>query len=152
MVPLDLPGVPRVPTSGPDHGIFSKLIRPGPLGSGGHSHTSFTNGRFLALETSFHIDVTEFWQLLIRSSQQNQSTTKQEVHQICPFQISSNLLSFGIRSDVNGYLRQLSEAHATVDSIQIFLTAEDFIMAQTQCSVFVLYKFQFSVCWLADLP
>ena len=29
----------------------------GPLGSGGHSHTSFRNGRFQALENSFHIDV-----------------------------------------------------------------------------------------------
>ena len=40
-----------------NRGIFSKLIGPGPLGSGGHSHTSFSNGRFQALETSFHIDV-----------------------------------------------------------------------------------------------
>ena len=57
LVPWDLPGVPRVPISGPNRGIFSKLIGPGPLGSGGHSHTSFSNGRFQALETSFHIDV-----------------------------------------------------------------------------------------------
>ena len=40
------PGVPRVPNSGPHHGIFSKLDWPGPLGSGGHSHTSFSTGRF----------------------------------------------------------------------------------------------------------
>ena len=57
LVPWGLPGVPRVPISGPNRGIFSKLIGPGPLGSGGHSHTSFSNGRFQALETSFHIDV-----------------------------------------------------------------------------------------------
>ena len=57
LVPWDPPGVPRVPISGPNRGIFSKLIGPGPLGSGGHSHTSFSNGRFRALETSFHIDV-----------------------------------------------------------------------------------------------
>ena len=47
---------------GPNRGIFSKLIGPGPLGSGGISHTSFSNGRFRALETSFHIDVfTNVW-------------------------------------------------------------------------------------------
>ena len=57
LVPLDPLGVPRVPISGPNRGIFSKLDGPGPLGSGGHSHTSFSNGRFRALETSFHIDV-----------------------------------------------------------------------------------------------
>ena len=51
------PRVPRVPILGPNRGIFSKLIGPGPLGSGDHSHTSFSNGRFQALETSFHIDV-----------------------------------------------------------------------------------------------
>ena len=54
---MDPPGVPRVPISGPHHGIFSKLDWPGPLGSGGHSYTSFSNGRFRALETSFHFDV-----------------------------------------------------------------------------------------------
>ena len=58
-VPWDLPGVHRVPILGPNRGIFSKLIGPGPLGSRGHSHTSFSNGRFQALETSFHIDVLE---------------------------------------------------------------------------------------------
>ena len=57
LVPWDLSGVPRVHISGPNRGIFSKLIGPGPLGSKGHSHTSFSNGRFQALETSFHIDV-----------------------------------------------------------------------------------------------
>ena len=39
-------GVPRVPISGPHRGIFSKLHGPGPLGSGGHSHTSFSTGEF----------------------------------------------------------------------------------------------------------
>ena len=58
-VPWDPLGVPRVLIGGPNCGIISKLIGPGPLGSGGHSHTSFSNGRFPALETSFHIDVEE---------------------------------------------------------------------------------------------
>ena len=39
-------GVPRVPILGPHRGIFSKLDGPGPLGSGGHSHTSFSTGEF----------------------------------------------------------------------------------------------------------
>ena len=38
------PGGPRVPISGPHRGFFSKLDRPGPLGPGGHSHTSFSTG------------------------------------------------------------------------------------------------------------
>ena len=59
LVPWDPLRVPRVPISDPNRGIFSKLIGPGSLGSGGHSHTSFSNGRFQALETSFHIDVAE---------------------------------------------------------------------------------------------
>ena len=42
--PTGLPGVPRVPISGPHRGIFSKLDGPGPLGSGDHSHTSFSTG------------------------------------------------------------------------------------------------------------
>ena len=46
MVPWNPPGVPRVPILGPHRGIFSKLDGPGPLGSGGHSHTSFSTGRF----------------------------------------------------------------------------------------------------------
>ena len=46
LVLWDLSGVPRVPISGPNRGIFSKFIGPGPLGSGGHSHTSFSTGRF----------------------------------------------------------------------------------------------------------
>ena len=43
MVPWDSSGVPN---SGPHRGIFSKLDGPGPLGPGGHSHTSFTAGEF----------------------------------------------------------------------------------------------------------
>ena len=50
-------GVPRVPISGPNHGMFSKLHWPGPLGSGGHSHTIFSNGRFLGAQRSFGGDV-----------------------------------------------------------------------------------------------
>ena len=46
MILWDPLGVPRVPISGPHHGIFSKLDGPGPLGSGGYSHTSFSTGRF----------------------------------------------------------------------------------------------------------
>ena len=46
LVPLDPLGVPRVPISGPHRGIFSKLDGPGPLGPGGHSHTSFSTGEF----------------------------------------------------------------------------------------------------------
>ena len=44
--PMGPPGVPRVPILGPYRGIFSKLDGPGPLGSGNHSHTSFSTGRF----------------------------------------------------------------------------------------------------------
>ena len=60
LVPWDLPGVPRSPILDPNRGIFSKLIGPGPLGSGSHFHTSFSNGRLCALETSFHIDVEAY--------------------------------------------------------------------------------------------
>ena len=69
LVPWDPLGVPRVPISGPNRGIFSKLIGPGPLGSGGHSHTSFSNGRFRALETSFHIDVLWYIIEIVLTSQ-----------------------------------------------------------------------------------
>ena len=60
LVPWDPPGVPRVPISGPNHGIFSKLIGPGPLGSGGHSHTSFSNGRFRVAQRTLQYDVIEY--------------------------------------------------------------------------------------------
>ena len=51
------PGVPRVPILGPARGIFSKLNGPGPLGSGGHSHTSFSNGRFRVAQRTLQYDV-----------------------------------------------------------------------------------------------
>ena len=51
------PGVPRVPISGPNRGIFSNLNGPGPLGSGGHSHTSFSNGRFRVAQRTLQYDV-----------------------------------------------------------------------------------------------
>jgi len=52
------PGVPRVPISGPVHGMFSKFNVLGPIGSRGHSHTTFSNGRFHERQSSFHIDVS----------------------------------------------------------------------------------------------
>ena len=57
MVPWDPPRVPRVPILGPNRGMFSKLNWPGPLGSGGHSHTIFSNGRFQGAQRSFGGDV-----------------------------------------------------------------------------------------------
>ena len=57
LVPWDLPGVPKVPISGPNRGIFSKLNGPGPLGSGGHSHTSFSTGEFRAAQRTLGSDV-----------------------------------------------------------------------------------------------
>ena len=53
------PGLPWVSISGPYSGFFSKLNGPGPQGSEGHSLTGFNNGRFRALETSFHIYVLQ---------------------------------------------------------------------------------------------
>ena len=50
MVPWDPLGVPRVPILGPARGMFSKLNGPGPLGSVGHSHTSFSTGEFRAAQ------------------------------------------------------------------------------------------------------
>ena len=57
MVPSDPPGVLRVPILGPNRGMFSKLNGPSPLGSGGHSYTSFSIGRFYAQWNSFGGDV-----------------------------------------------------------------------------------------------
>ena len=57
LVPWDPPGVPRVPISGPNRGMFSKLNEPGPLGPGGHSHTIFGDGRFQGAQRSFGCDV-----------------------------------------------------------------------------------------------
>ena len=59
MVPWDPPGVPRVPISGPNRGMFSKLNEPGPLGPGGHSHTILGDGRFQGAQRSFGCDVFE---------------------------------------------------------------------------------------------
>ena len=58
-----------LPILGPNRGFFSKIIGPGPLGSRGHSHTSFSNGRFQALESSFHIDVKGYFELALKSIQ-----------------------------------------------------------------------------------
>ena len=57
MAPWDPPGVLRVPISGPNRGMFSKLNEPSPLGPGGHSHTIFGNGRFQGAQRSFGCDV-----------------------------------------------------------------------------------------------
>ena len=51
------PGVPKVPIFGPNRGMFLKLNWPVPLGSGGHSHTIFSNGRFQGTQRSFGGDV-----------------------------------------------------------------------------------------------
>ena len=63
LVPLDPLGVPRVPISGPNRGIFSKLNGPGPLGSGGHSHTSFSTGEFRAAQRTLSSDVPHTFRL-----------------------------------------------------------------------------------------
>ena len=55
--PTGPPGVPGVPISGPHRGIFSKLNGPGPLGSGGYSHTSFSTGEFWATQRTLSPDV-----------------------------------------------------------------------------------------------
>ena len=57
LVPRDPPGVPGVPISGLHHGIFSKLDGPGPLGSGGYSHTSFSTGEFWNAQSTLSSDV-----------------------------------------------------------------------------------------------
>ena len=46
LVPRDPLRVPRVLSW--DQLVFSKLNGPGPLRSGGHSHTRFSTGEFLA--------------------------------------------------------------------------------------------------------
>ena len=61
LVPWDPPGVPRVPILGPNRGMFSKLNWPGPLGSGGHSYTIFSNGRFQGAQRSFGGDVIRYF-------------------------------------------------------------------------------------------
>ena len=57
MVPWDPLGVPRVPILGPAREMFSKLDGPGPLGSGDHSHTSFSTGEFRAAQRTLGSDV-----------------------------------------------------------------------------------------------
>ena len=68
MVPSDPPGVLRVPILGPNRGMFSKLNGPSPLGSGGHSYTSFSIGRFYAQWNSFGGDVAGILECALRSS------------------------------------------------------------------------------------
>ena len=57
LVPRDPLRVPRVPILEPARGIFSKLNGPGPLRSGGHSHTSFSTGEFRAAQRTLGSDV-----------------------------------------------------------------------------------------------
>ena len=57
LVPWDPLRVPRVPILGPARGFFSKLNGPGPLGSGGHSHTSFSTGEFRTAQRTLGSDV-----------------------------------------------------------------------------------------------
>ena len=59
LVPSDSLRVPRVPILGPARGIFSKLNGPGPLGSVGHSHTSFSTGEFRAAQRTLGSDVID---------------------------------------------------------------------------------------------
>ena len=59
LVPWEPPGVLCGPIVGPNRGMFSKLNVPSPLGSGGHSYTSFSIGRFYAPWNSFGGDVAE---------------------------------------------------------------------------------------------
>ena len=66
LAPWDPPGVPGVTISGPNRGIFSKLNGPGPLGSEGHSHTSFSHGRFRVAQRTLQYDVTVKWKLFKR--------------------------------------------------------------------------------------
>ena len=64
LVPRDPLRVPRVPILGPACGIFSKLNGPCPLGSVGHSHTSFSTGEFQAAQRTLGSDVItsfKFW-------------------------------------------------------------------------------------------
>ena len=58
LVPGDPLGPSRVPSLAPNRGIFSKVNGTGPLGSGGHPHTIFSNGRFYWRQSCFGGDVT----------------------------------------------------------------------------------------------
>ena len=62
LVSWDPLGVPRVPNLGPDCGIFSKLNGPCPLGSVGHSYTSFSIGEFWAAQRTLGSDVYVFYE------------------------------------------------------------------------------------------
>ena len=57
LVPWDPLGASRVPNLAPNRGIFSKVNGIDPLGSGGHPHNIFSNGRFYRRQTSFGGDV-----------------------------------------------------------------------------------------------
>ena len=46
LAPGDPPEEPRVPISGPNRGMFSKINEPSPLGPRGNSHAILGNGRF----------------------------------------------------------------------------------------------------------
>ena len=59
MVPWDPLGASRVPNLAPTRGIFSKVNGTSPLGSGGHPHTIFSNGRFYQRQSSFGGDVPQ---------------------------------------------------------------------------------------------
>ena len=50
-------GASRVPNLAPNREIFSKVNGIDPLGSGGHPHNIFSNGRFYRRQTSFGGDV-----------------------------------------------------------------------------------------------
>ena len=65
LVPWDPLRVPRVPILGPARGFFSKLNGPGPLGSGGHSHTSYSNGRFWVAQRTLQYDVPLYMMCVI---------------------------------------------------------------------------------------
>ena len=61
LVPWDPPGVLLGPILGPNRGMFSKLNGPGPLGSKGYPHTSFSSGKFSHTYKSFSIGVLIFF-------------------------------------------------------------------------------------------
>ena len=81
MVPWDPPGVLRVPISGPNRGMFSKLNGPSPLGSGGYSYTSFSIGRFHAQWNSFGGDVGRT--ILLEKSEMPKKIIINKKHNVC---------------------------------------------------------------------
>ena len=64
LVPWDPLGASRVPNLAPNRGIFSKVDGTSPLGSGGHTQTIFSNGRFYGRQSSFRGDVFSFKRLI----------------------------------------------------------------------------------------